>query len=94
MDCLVCQDWSSTYVKGPSGLPEKGVDLLYQVAFKRVILLDAAGFSMRLHRRDACATAYYFFDGNLVLQNQKNAGPESRPSGMSDLTDGGEWCPG
>ena len=28
VDCLVCHDWSNTYVKGPAGLPEKGVDLL------------------------------------------------------------------
>ena len=25
----------------------------------------AAGFSLRWHRRDACATDYYLFDGNL-----------------------------
>jgi len=23
VDCLVCHDWSSSYVKGPAGLPEK-----------------------------------------------------------------------
>ena len=29
-------------------------------------MLGAAGVSLRLHRRDACATDYYLYDGNMV----------------------------
>ena len=41
-------------------------DILCQVAFKLVILPVAADFSLRWHRRDACATDYYLFGGDLV----------------------------
>jgi len=57
VDCLVCHDWSSTYVKGPSGLPEKGVDLL------------AVAKSVGYPKRENCGTCHNFGGGGEAVKH-------------------------
>ena len=57
VDCLVCHDWSSSYVKGPAGLPEKGVDLL------------VAAKSVGYPKRENCGTCHYYGGGGLAVKH-------------------------
>ena len=57
IDCLVCHDWSNTYVKGPSGLPEKGVDLL------------VAAKSVGYPKRENCGTCHNFGGGGEAVKH-------------------------
>ncbi len=57
VDCLVCHDWSSTYVKGAAGLPEKGVDLL------------AAARSVGYPKRENCGTCHSYGGGGLGVKH-------------------------
>ena len=57
VDCLVCHDWSNSYVKGPSGLPEKGVDLL------------VAAQSVGYPKRENCGTCHHFGGGGLGVKH-------------------------
>ena len=54
-DCLVCHDWSNTYVKGAAGLPEKGAG---------AALLTAAR-SVGYPKRENCGTCHFFRGGGL-----------------------------
>ena len=70
VDCLVCHDWSNTYVKGTAGLPEKGVDLL------------ASARSVGYPKRENCGTCHYYGGGGLGVKHGDldnsldNPGPE------------------
>ena len=57
VDCLVCHDWSDSYVKGAGGLPKKGVDLL------------AAAKSVGYPRRQDCGTCHYYGGGGLGIKH-------------------------
>ncbi len=57
IDCLVCHDWSNTYVKGHSGLPEKGVDLL------------VAAKSVGYPKRGNCGTCHNFGGGGEAVKH-------------------------
>jgi octaheme c-type cytochrome (tetrathionate reductase family) len=57
VDCLICHDWSGTYVKGDYGMPEKGVDLL-TVARK-------VGYP----RRDNCGICHAYGGGGMGVKH-------------------------
>ncbi len=57
VDCLVCHDWSNSYVKGPAGLPDKGVDLL------------AVAKSVGYPKRENCGTCHHFGGGGLGVKH-------------------------
>ncbi len=57
VDCLVCHDWSNTYVKGDSGLPKKGVDLL------------VAAKSVGYPKRENCGTCHNFGGGGEAVKH-------------------------
>ena len=57
IDCLVCHDWSKTYIKGPSGLPAKGVDLL------------VAAKSVGYPKRENCGTCHNFGGGGEAVKH-------------------------
>ena len=57
VDCLVCHDWSNSYVKGPSGLPEKGVDLL------------VAAQSVGYPKRENCGACHHYGGGGLAVKH-------------------------
>jgi octaheme c-type cytochrome (tetrathionate reductase family) len=57
VDCLVCHDWSGTYVKGKSGLPQKGVDLL------------AVAKSVGYPRRDNCGICHIYGGGGMGVKH-------------------------
>jgi octaheme c-type cytochrome (tetrathionate reductase family) len=57
VDCLVCHDWSNSYIKGPSGLPAKGVDLLM------------AAKSVGYPKRENCGTCHHYGGGGLAVKH-------------------------
>jgi len=57
VDCLVCHDWSNTYVKGNSGFPEKGVDLL--------VVAKSVGYP----KRENCGTCHSYGGGGLGVKH-------------------------
>ncbi|MCU0288491.1 MAG: tetrathionate reductase family octaheme c-type cytochrome [Acidobacteria bacterium] len=57
VDCLICHDWSGTYVKGDKGLPKKDVDLA-QVA-------GSVGYP----RRDNCGICHIYGGGGMGVKH-------------------------
>lgn len=57
VDCLICHDWSGTYVKGSKGLPAKGVDLL------------AAAKQVGYPRRDNCGICHIYGGGGMGVKH-------------------------
>lgn len=57
VDCLVCHDWSGTYVKGSKGLPKEGVDLL------------AAAKDVGYPRRDNCGICHIYGGGGMGVKH-------------------------
>ena len=57
VDCLICHDWSGTYIKGEKGLPQKGVDLL--TVAKKV------GYP----RRDNCGICHIYGGGGMGVKH-------------------------
>lgn len=57
VDCLVCHDWSNSYIKGPAGLPAKGVDLL------------AAARSVGYPKRENCGACHHYGGGGLAVKH-------------------------
>jgi octaheme c-type cytochrome (tetrathionate reductase family) len=57
VDCLVCHDWSGTYLKGDAGYPREGVDLL------------AVAKSVGYPRRDNCGVCHSFGGGGLGVKH-------------------------
>jgi octaheme c-type cytochrome (tetrathionate reductase family) len=57
IDCLVCHDWSGTYIKGPAGVPDKKVDLL------------VAAKSVGYPKRENCGTCHNFGGGGEAVKH-------------------------
>jgi octaheme c-type cytochrome (tetrathionate reductase family) len=57
VDCLICHDWSGSYVKGEMGLPKEGVDLL------------AVARSVGYPRRDNCGTCHIYGGGGMGVKH-------------------------
>ena len=57
VDCLACHDWSGTYRKGKSGLPEKDVDLL------------ASAKSVGYPKRQNCGLCHFYGGGGLGVKH-------------------------
>lgn len=57
VDCLVCHDWSGSYVKGDKGLPEKGTDLL------------ASARSVGYPKRDNCGICHIYGGGGMGVKH-------------------------
>ncbi len=57
VDCLVCHDWSGTYVKGDKGLPKQEVDLL------------AAARNVGYPKRDNCGICHNYGGGGMGVKH-------------------------
>ena len=57
VDCLVCHEQGSGYVKGPAGMPEKGVDLV------------AAARSVATPSRENCLTCHAYGGGGQAVKH-------------------------
>lgn len=57
VDCLVCHDWSGTYVKGEFGMPKKGVNL------------QAVAKSVGYPRRDNCGICHIYGGGGMGVKH-------------------------
>lgn len=57
VDCLICHDWSGSYVKGSKGLPAKGVDLL--------TVAKHVGYP----RRDNCGICHIYGGGGMGVKH-------------------------
>jgi len=57
VDCLICHDWSGTYVKGDKGLPKAGVDLL--------LVARSVGFP----KRDNCGICHIYGGGGMGVKH-------------------------
>ncbi len=57
VDCLICHDWSGTYRKGKSGLPQKDVDLL--------IVAKSVGYP----KRENCGICHYNGGGGMGVKH-------------------------
>lgn len=57
VDCLICHDWSGTYVKGDKGLPKKGVDL--------AVVAGSVGYP----RRDNCGICHIYGGGGMGVKH-------------------------
>ena len=73
VDCLVCHDWSNTYVKGPAGLPEKGVDLL------------VAAQSVGYPKRENCGTCHSYGGGGLGVKHGDLDNSLDNPDAETDV---------
>jgi octaheme c-type cytochrome (tetrathionate reductase family) len=51
VDCLICHDWTNTYIKGNAGIPQKGVDLL------------AVAKGVGYPKRENCGICHFFGGG-------------------------------
>jgi len=57
VDCLICHDWSGTYVKSKKGLPAEGVDLL------------AVAKNVGYPKRDNCGTCHIYGGGGMGVKH-------------------------
>ncbi len=57
VDCLICHDWSGTYIKGKKGLPAKDVDLL------------AVARKVGYPRRDNCGICHNYGGGGMGVKH-------------------------
>ncbi len=78
VDCLVCHDNSGTYLKGPAGMPGKGVDL--QTVAKSV------GFP----KRDNCGVCHHYGGGGLGVKHGDLDNTLDHPSRSDDVHMGGQ----
>jgi len=77
-DCLVCHDRSGTYLKGESGNPREGVDLL------------AAARSVGYPRRDNCGVCHAFGGGGLGVKHGDLDSTLDNPDEQDDVHMGRE----
>ncbi|MCP4147710.1 MAG: tetrathionate reductase family octaheme c-type cytochrome [bacterium] len=57
VDCLICHDWSGSYVKGDYGIPKKGVDLL------------AVARKVGYPKRDNCGICHIYGGGGMGVKH-------------------------
>lgn len=57
VDCLICHDWSGTYVKGDQGMPVKGVDL------------KTVAQSVGYPKRDNCGICHIYGGGGMGVKH-------------------------
>lgn len=73
VDCLVCHDWTGTYLKGNAGMPREGVDLL-QVA-------RGVGYP----KRDNCGVCHNYGGGGLGVKHGDLDNTLDNPSPRDDV---------
>ncbi|MCB1142959.1 MAG: tetrathionate reductase family octaheme c-type cytochrome [Leptospiraceae bacterium] len=57
IDCLACHDWSGTYTKGASGIPDKSIDLL--------TVAKSVGYP----KRDNCGMCHFSGGGGMAVKH-------------------------
>ncbi len=73
VDCLVCHDWTGTYLKGRAGMPRQGVDLL------------AAAKGVGYPRRDNCGVCHSYGGGGLGVKHGDLDNTLDHPSAGDDI---------
>lgn len=73
VDCLICHDWSGTYVKGSEGLPAPGVDLLP--------VAKQVGYP----RRDNCGICHIYGGGGMGVKHGDMDNSLINPSKKLDI---------
>ncbi len=73
VDCLVCHDWSNSYVKDNAGLPQKGVDLL------------VAARSVGYPKRENCGTCHSYGGGGLAVKHGDLDNALDNPDAEADV---------
>lgn len=73
VDCLICHDWSGTYAKGKSGMPQKGVNLQ--------VVAQAVGYS----KRDNCGKCHMYGGGGMGVKHGDLDNSLVNPSQVVDV---------
>lgn len=73
VDCLVCHDWSGSYLKGNAGMPREGVDLL------------AVAKGVGYPKRDNCGVCHSYGGGGLGVKHGDLDNTLDHPSERDDV---------
>ena len=77
VDCLVCHEWSGAYVKGPAGIPDKGIDLA------------AVAGSVGYPKRENCGVCHNYGGGGQGVKHGDLDSSLDNPSKETDVHMGG-----